>query len=79
MEKPEHVVRMQDERGELEERIAKAQTFLDSRGSMLDRNQTHQMNNQLDVMRMYVRILNQRIEYDLHKQDFFGDADASES
>ena len=66
MEKPDHIDRMQSERGKLEEKIAAAQSFLDGPGNtMLDRIQQHQLNNQLDAMRLYVRILNQRIEYDL--------------
>lgn len=76
----DHIERMQDERSELEERIAKGQTFLDGPGrTTLDRNQVHLLNIQLDTMRLYLRVLNQRIEYDHAKREFFGDADASES
>lgn len=66
MEKPEHITRMQDERADLEERIAKAQAFLDGPGSqtILNRTQIHLLNIQLDAMRAYCRVLNVRIEHD---------------
>lgn len=95
MEKPEHIDRMQTERSELEERIAKAQTFLDTIGpDILNRMQVMLLNIQLDAMRSYLRVLNARIEYDLdvQREDLeeqervaatlgqdTGDADASES
>lgn len=63
---PDHITRMQDERAELEERIAKAQAFLDDpeRREQLSRMQVHLLNIQLDAMRAYARVLAIRIEHD---------------
>ena len=62
----EHITRMQDERVELEERIAKAQAFLDSpvAREQLNRMQVHLLNIQIDYMRGYLRVLKIRIEHD---------------
>jgi len=63
----EHIERMQDERVELEERIAKAQAFLDGpiAREQLNRMQVHLLNIQLDYMRGYLRVLKIRIEHDI--------------
>lgn len=63
---PEHVVRMESEMAELDERITKAGDFLTSPAGqkILNRTQTHLLHIQLDAMRTYRRVLAIRIEYD---------------
>ena len=63
---PEHVVRMESEMAEVDERITKAEDFLKSPAGqkILNRKQTHLLHIQLDVMRTYRRVLAIRIEYD---------------
>ena len=74
MEKPEHIVRMESELAELDDRIRKADDFLTGAGrSILTRVQTHLLHIQLDAMRAYRRVLAIRIEYDTELQ---GEADA---
>lgn len=63
----DHISRMQDERAELEQRIAQAQAFLNDpeRREQLSRMQVHLLNIQLDAMRTYARVLAIRIEHDI--------------
>lgn len=63
----DHISRMQDERAELEQRIAQAQAFLNDpeRREQLSRMQVHLLNIQLDAMRAYARVLAIRIEHDI--------------
>ena len=63
---PEHVVRMESEMAELDERITKADDFLTSPSGQrnLNRTQTLLLHIQLDAMRAYRRVLAIRIEYD---------------
>lgn len=79
----DHISRMQDERSELEERIVKAQAFLDGpiAREQLNRTQVHLLNIQLDAMRSYCRVLKVRIEHDgsLALNAEYGDDDAEPS
>ena len=63
---PEHVVRMENELFELDERITKADDFLHGAAAqkILTRVQVHLLHIQLDAMRVYRRVLATRIEYD---------------
>lgn len=63
---PEHVVRMENELFELDQRITKADDFLHGAAAQrnLTRVQVHLLHIQLDAMRAYRRVLATRIEYD---------------
>lgn len=90
MEKPEHIVRMESELADLDEKIVKADDFLHSADGvlMLNRTQVHLLHIQLDAMRSYRRVLAIRIEHDTdlaehvrleRAQEILGDAVATES
>lgn len=65
MSMPEHIVRMESERSELRDRIAKLEHFMTSEMiGQINRMQVHLLNMQLDVMNQYDRLLSIRIEHD---------------
>ena len=76
----DHISRMQDERAELEQRIAPAQAFLDDpeRRDQLNRTQVHLLNIQLDAMRTYARVLAIRIEHDIELAQLAAAAQAAD-
>lgn len=66
MEKPKHIVRMESELADLDDKITKADDFLHGAANQgdLNRTQVHLLHIQLDAMRSYRRVLAIRIEHD---------------
>ena len=66
MEKPAHVIRMEEELSGLEDKINPLEAFLNNAEQLenLNRTQIHLLNIQLDAMRSYHRVLKIRIEHD---------------
>lgn len=74
MEKPEHIVRMESELADLDDKIVKADDFLHSPVGQvtLNRMQVNLLHIQVDAMRSYRRVLAIRIEVDTEIEEVAG-------
>lgn len=64
---PEYIIRMQEELAQLNDRLSKAINFLNQEQinpSKLNETQKAYLDEQIDIMQMYAKILSKRIQYE---------------